>query len=437
MAKKVIVIGSGFAGMATATFLSKTGWDTTILEQQPGPGGRAGQLLAQGFAFDKGPSWYWMPDVFERYFQQFGKRVSDYYSLQRLDPSYRIYESSGPVDIPAGVPALKELFERWEPGAAARLDAFLREAAYKYRVGMERLVFKPGRSLTEFLDWGVIQGIFRLDVFSSMKSHVNKYFKHPSIRRLLEFPVLFLGALPENTPALYSLMNYADMEGGTWYPQGGMYSIVEAMAALAREQGVRFQFDEKVTRIRIENGRAAGVETAQGFWQADVVVSGADYHHTESSLLPPAFRSYTEKYWDSRHMAPSCLLYYVGLNKKLENIRHHSLFFDTAFDRHAQDIYTLPSWPENPLFYLCAPSVTDSTIAPPGCENLFFLIPVAAGLGGDSPEVRDRYFELLLRRLEHNTGSSIDASIVYKSQFSQTDFIREYNSYKGNAYGLA
>jgi phytoene desaturase len=437
LSKKVVVIGSGFAGLSAATFMAKAGWETVVLEQQSGPGGRAGQFCEDGFVFDKGPSWYWMPAVFERYFRQFGKKVSDYYTLQRLDPSYRVYEQDGPVDIPAGVPALKVLFEQWEPGAAAQLGKFLEEAAYKYRVGMENLVYKPGRSLTEFLDLEVIKGVLRLDVFTSLKKHVHRYFRHPSIRRLLEFPVLFLGALPENTPALYSLMNYADMEGGTWYPQGGMYRIVEAMTALAREQGVRFHFDTKVTRIRTEGKKAVSVVTEKGEWEADVVISGADYHFTESSLLPPELQSYTSRYWDSRQLAPSCLLYYVGLDRKLDNIRHHSLFFDAPFEPHARDIYTTHTWPDNPLFYVCAPSVTDDSVAPKGKENLFFLIPIAAGLSGDTPAVRDRYFAAIADRMERHTGQSIRDAVIYQKTAGPAEFAADYNSYKGNAYGLA
>jgi phytoene desaturase len=417
--------------------MAKAGWDVIVLEQLPGPGGRAGQFIEQGFVFDKGPSWYWMPGVFERYFRQFGKKVSDYYTLERLDPSYRIYEQEGPVDIPADLQSLKALFENWEPGASSQLDKFLREAAYKYRVGMEKLVFKPGRSVTEFFDTDVIRGIFRLDIFTSMRKHIRKYFRHPSIRRLLEFPVLFLGALPEHTPALYSLMNYADIMGGTWYPRGGMYKIVEAMYALAVETGVAFQFEERVTRIHLEKGRATAVITEGGEWKADVVISAADYHFTESQLLPSGFRSYTEKYWDSRVMAPSCLLYYVGLNKKLTNIRHHSLFFDAPFEQHAREIYTTRQWPDDPLFYVSAPSITDPAAAPEGCENLFFLIPVAAGLDGDSELVRERYFSDIIRRMERQTDQSIREAIIYKKSFALTDFVHEYNSYKGNAYGLA
>jgi phytoene desaturase len=445
LSKKLIVIGSGFAGLSAASFMAKAGWQVTVLEKHATPGGRARQLKEDGFVFDMGPSWYWMPDVFERYFQQFGKNVPDYYALQRLDPSYRIYRNDGLINIPAGFDELKKLFESLEPGSAKQLEKFIAEAAYKYNTGMRKLVFKPGLSFTGFLDADIIKGIFRLHIFSSIKKHIHTCFKHPVIRQLLEFPVLFLGALPQNTPALYSLMNYADIIGGTWYPKGGMFSVVSAMHQLAVELGVQFCFNQNVTQISIEKGTAKKVITASGEFEADVVIGAADYHFIESELLPQSSRSYTEAYWNKRTMAPSCLIYYVGLNKRLSDISHHSLFFDTSFEQHADEIYTSKQyeiytskqWPAAPLFYVSAPSVTDDAVAPEGCENLFFLIPVAAGLEGDSEAIREKYFSMIVERMEKHTKQSFAGSVIYKKTFAQSDFISEYNSYKGNAYGLA
>lgn len=422
--------------------MAKAGWDVTVIEKQDSPGGRARQLKAEGFVFDMGPSWYWMPDVFERYFGRFGKKVSDYYQLTRLDPSYRVYYPDGPVDVPADLQALKKLFDTIEPGSGEKLDQFLAEAQFKYEVGIQKLVFKPGQSLTEFMDMDILKGIFKLDVFRSMKSHVAKYFTHPKLVELMEFPVLFLGALPEKTPALYSLMNYADIKGGTWYPEGGMYSIVKAMYDLALELGVHFSFGQTVTGIDIENGEARGVnaEAKNGVatrFEADVVIGGADYHHVETKLLPGDYRSYSEEYWEKRVMAPSCLLYYVGLNKKLEGIQHHSLFFDTSFAVHGKEIYTTKEWPSNPLFYVSATSVTDPSAAPEGCENLFLLIPVATGLEHDTEELRAKYFNQVMERMEKHLGQTIRDSVIYQKSFALSDFVSEYNAFKGNAYGLA
>ncbi len=431
--------------MSAASFMAKAGWDVTVLEKHSMPGGRGRKFSAAGFTYDMGPSWYWMPDVFERYFNCFGKKVSSYYELIRLDPSYRVYYPDGPVDIPAGYPQLQQLFESIEPGSAARLDLFMKEASYKYDVGINKLVHKPGRSLSEFLDADLAKGIFKLDVFTSMKKHIGKYFKHPKLIQLMEFPVLFLGALPSDIPALYSLMNYADIKLGTWYPQGGMYHIADAMYQLATELGVKFKFNCNVNEILVEQGTAKkvlatetnGDQQNQLVQDADVVIGGADYHFIETQLLPPACRTYTEQYWNKRVMAPSCLLYYVGLNKKLKNITHHSLFFDVDFDQHGTEIYDNPTWPTDPLFYVSAPSVTDVSVAPEGCENLFFLVPVATGLSGDTEAVREQYFEKIVKRYEKQIGQEISGSIIYKSAYSVSDFIQDYNAFKGNAYGLA
>ncbi|MBI1343024.1 MAG: phytoene desaturase [Terrimonas sp.] len=437
MSKSVIVIGSGFAGLSAASFMAKAGWDVTVIEKNGQPGGRARQLKEEGFTFDMGPSWYWMPDVFEHYFNAFGKKTEDYYQLIRLDPSYRVYWEKGYMDVPASYEELKKVFESEEPGSAAFLDKYIQEAAFKYQVGINKLVYKPGRSVTEFMDRDILKGIFRLDVFTSIQKHIRKHFKSPKLRQLMEFPVLFLGALPQNTPALYSLMNYADIVGGTWYPKGGMYAVVSAMYELALELGVKFHFNEEVREIVVENNQATKLITQHDSFKADIIISGADYHFTETKLLPQAYRSYREAYWDKKIMAPSCLLYYVGLNKKLDNVLHHSLFFDVPFDQHAGEIYDHPQWPTRPLFYVSVNSVTDSQVAPAGCDNIVFLVPVASGLENDTEDLREDYFKRIVKRMEQHTGQSIEDAVIYKKTYSVSDFTSDYNSFRGNAYGLA
>ena len=435
--KKVLVIGSGFAGLSAAINLADKGFDVTILEKNASIGGRARQFTDSGFTFDMGPSWYWMPDVFESFFNKFGKSVSDYYDLIRLDPSYQVvYENGEAVPIPAKMPELKALFDSLEPGSGVRLDAFMKQAAYKYEVGINQLVYKPGRSLAEFADLKLLIDVIRMDVFQSMSKHVRKYFSHPKLIQLMEFPVLFLGALPQNTPALYSLMNYADMALGTWYPKGGMYKIVEGLGKLAKDLGVKIKTSCEVKSIATDNGKVSHVVTAEGTIRADVVVAGADYNHVETKLLDQEDRNYSEKYWESRVMAPSSLLYYVGINKRLDGLLHHNLFFDTDFTPHAHDIYTSPAWPEKPLFYASLTSKTDDTVAPEGHENLFLLIPVAPGMN-DTKEIQEKYFEMIFKRMEEYSGQSILDSVVYKRNFAHSDFIKDYNSFKGNAYGLA
>jgi len=434
--KSAIVIGSGFAGLSVATNLAAAGFSVDIFEKNDTPGGRARKFEAEGFTFDMGPSWYWMPDVFERYFQNFGKKVEDYYHLQRLDPSYSVFFEDSRLDIPASFDKLCDLFEKYEVGSSKALKKFLAEAEYKYEVGMNDLVYKPGLSLTEFVDWRVISGVFRLQLLNSLSSHVRKYFKHPYLIELLEFPVLFLGAKPSKTPALYSLMNYADIKLGTWYPEGGMHKIIEGMVALAEEFGVRIHTSSPVEKITTKNRQVTGVIAKGKSHTADYVVSGADYHHTEQKLLDSNERNYDSNYWDSRTMAPSSILYYVGLDKKIDGLEHHNLFFDADFNQHAEDIYELPAWPKSPLFYVSVTSKTDPSAAPENCENLFILIPTAPGLA-ESDDIKSHFFKLVMDRMERKLEQSIREHVIYKREFAFSNFKEDYNSFKGNAYGLA
>jgi len=438
MKHRVVVIGSGFAGLSVATHLAHEGYQVEVFEKNDSLGGRARKFSQDGFTFDMGPSWYWMPDVFEQYFNKFGKSVSDYYNLIRLDPSYRVYFAKDhAMDLPASMDGMYALFEKYETGSSQNLKKFLEEAAYKYEVGINDLVYKPGQSLLEFADMRVIKGAFRLQLLNSLSSHVRKYFKNPYLIELLEFPVLFLGAKPSKTPALYSLMNYADISLGTWYPMGGMHKIVEAMVSLAEEKGVEFHTNANVDEILLDKGKATGIKLESGeIHMADVIVSGADYHHTETKMLDLKSRNYTDQYWEKRTMAPSSLLFYIGLNKKVDGILHHNLFFDTDFNKHASQIYDKPEWPEEPLFYVSATSVTDPSVAPKGCENIFILIPTAPGLMDDQ-KIKDQYYDLVMRRMEGTFEQSIRDHVIYRRDFACSDFIQDYNSFKGNAYGLA
>jgi phytoene desaturase len=435
--KKVIVIGSGFAGLSAACFMAKEGYAVTLLEKNNSAGGRARKFEAAGFLFDMGPSWYWMPDVFERFFAQFDKKATDYYHLIRLNPSYQvIYSQHEKWNIPKDVEDLAIMLEQIEIGAANKLKLFLAEASVKYEVGMKDLVFKPGRSLSEFMSIDFFKGLLKLDLFTSHSQHVRKYFTNPKIISLLEFPVLFLGAKPQDTPALYSLMNYADIQLGTWYPMGGMHKIVEGMVELATSLGVEIKYNQAVTGFNTKSGRVEAVKTADVNYDCDIVIAGADYHHIDQEVLSLPNRNYTAAYWDKRTMAPSSLLFYIGIDKKIEGLQHHNLFFDEDFGKHAIEIYDHPQWPSKPLFYVCCPSVTDPSVAPAGKENLFILIPVAPGIE-DNDQIREKYFNIVMDRLETLIGQSIRPHIVYKRSYAHKNFMEDYNSFKGNAYGLA
>lgn len=435
--QKVIVIGSGFAGLTTAAILAKNGYAVTILEKNDQTGGRARIWEKDGFTFDMGPSWYWMPEVFEDYFQIFGKSVADYYDLVRLDPSYRVYFGQEDfIDIPASMQELEAIFEREESGGATRLREFLKQAAYKYEVGMKDYVFRPSHSITEFIDLRLIRESFRIQMFSSMRKHVQKYFSNPRLKKILEFPVLFLGATPANTPALYSMMNHADLTLGTWYPMGGMHQIVKAMTSLAEEQGVEIKLNHEVRKIEVTGGNAHRVITETGEFEADIVIANADYQHADQALLEPEWRNYSARYWENRTMSPSSLLFYMGLNRKAPEIQHHNLFFDEDFDLHAEEIYTHPKWPSKPLFYVSSTTKTDPSVAPEGYENMFILIPLAPGLQ-DSDEQREIAFNKVMDRYAAIVGDDIRPDIILRRGYAMRDFQKDYHSFKGNAYGLA
>lgn len=435
--KKVIVIGSGFAGLSAASYLAKAGFQVQIVEKNDSIGGRARQFAAEGFTFDMGPSWYWMPDVFEQFYQSFNHKASDFYNLERLDPSYQVYYEDGALPIPAKLEELFALFDSYEAGSGEKLKAFLNDAKYKYEVGMNDFVQKPALSITEFMRLDLAKKALGINLFQSISRVIRNTFSHPKLIELLEFPVLFLGATPQNTPALYSLMNYADMVLGTWYPQGGMFEIVKAFEHVATEQNVTISTNTEVLAVHINHKKISSVKTNQGSIDCDLVVNAGDYHHFDQHILPKPWQQYSASYWDKRVMAPSSLLYYIGLDTTLPNtLLHHNLFFDTDFAKHAQSIYENHTWPENPLFYACIPSKTDPTVAPANHENLFLLLPVSTRIQ-DTPEIREQYFQLIASRLQKHCGVDIRQHIIYRRDFANSHFVEDYHSFRGNAYGLA
>jgi phytoene desaturase len=437
MPKKVAIIGGGFAGLSAACELASAGVEVSLFEKNGSLGGRCRSFAEEGFTFDMGPSWYWMPEVFEQFFARFHTSPSDWYRLVRLDPSYAVIFGEKDVwNIPANLDELKELLEKWEPGAGDRLHDFLTEAEIKYKIGVGEFVWKPSTSVMEFFDLRVLTQGLKLQLFGNMKDHVRKYFKHPNIIKLLEFPVLFLGAKPADTPALYSLMNYADIQLGTWYPMGGMVKIPEAMAQLAQQLGAHLHCNNNVSEVLCEKGKATALRMDDEIITFDAIIGAGDYQHIDATLLPKGYQNYNASYWESRTMAPSALIFYLGVNKKISGLMHHNLYFDKDFEVHSEEIYDHKSWPSAPLFYACVPSVTDSSVAPADCENIFILIPTAPGLD-DRPDLHATYLKDCIERMERQTGTSIGPFIVYQRSYAHRDFISDYNSFKGNAYGLA
>ena len=434
MKKSISIIGSGFSSLSAACYLAKSGHEVEIFEKNSTPGGRARQFKKDGFVFDIGPSWYWMPDVFEKFFGDFGKSVSEYYDLERLDPGYQVYFGKDDfIYIGDSLEKIYNTFEMVEQGSAAKLKKFIAKAADNYKIAIDELVYRPGVSPFELVTPDTIKKIGCF--FSNVKWEVTREFRNPKLAQILQFPVLFLGAKPANTPAFYNFMNFADFGLGTWHPKDGMYSIVKGIVKLAESLGVKIHVNSPVEEILLENKKAVGLKTNGKTVLSDIVLSGADYHHTET-LLPKNQRSYSEAYWDKKIFAPSSLLFYVGLNKKVKNVSHHTLFFDVDFDKHAKTIYDTTKWPEEPLFYANFPSISDPDMAPRGKEACFILIPIAPGLE-DTNELRNHYFDVVFKRLEKLTDQKLKDDILFRESFGVNDFISVYNSYKGNAYGMA
>jgi phytoene desaturase len=432
--RRISIIGTGFSSLASACYLAKAGFDVNMYEKNDQIGGRARTYERDGFRFDMGPSWYWMPDIYERFFNDFGKTTSDFYNLLRLSPSYKVYfEDSSYVNIADNMELIYEMFEKEEPGSSKHLKKFISRSETNYRASIDKVVYRPGFSPLELITPETVANVNQF--FTTISHEVRKRFKSKKLIQLLEFPVLFLGAKAEDTPAFYSFMNYADFVLGTWYPEGGMHKIVEALSNQAVELGVKIHTSSPVEKILTKDKKAVGLLIDGQEVYADLILSGADYVHTES-LLEPRFRRYSPKYWDKKVFAPSALVFYVGFNKKLENISHHVLFFDKDIKPHAEDIYDNKQWPEAPLFYANFTSMTDDSVAPKGKETGFFLIPIAPDLE-DSEEVREKYFEQIISRLELHTKQSVKSDIIFHDSYCVSDFKKDYNSYKGNAYGMA
>lgn len=434
MKKQIKIIGSGFSSLAASCYLAKQGHSVTIFEKNTTIGGRARQLKKDGFTFDIGPTWYWMPDVFERFFADFGKKPSDYYELIKLSPAYQVYFGVKDfVTIADNLSEIIETFEAIENGSGKKLASFMKEAQSNYDIAIKDLVYRPGVSPLELVTLETAKKVNQF--FGNISKDIRRRFTNTKLIQILEFPVLFLGAKPSDTPSFYSFMNFADFGLGTWHPKNGMYSVILAMEKLALELGVTIQTNSNIEKIVVENGTAKAIIVNGKTIEADIILSGADYHHSET-LLDKKYRAYSEKYWNNRTFAPSSLLFYVGFDKKIENVEHHSLFFDVDFDIHAAAIYDIPKWPEEPLFYASFPSKTDAGSAPSGKEAGIFLIPLAPGLN-DTPELRETYFEKIISRFENLTQQTVKNNIIFKESFCVNDFIKDYNSYKGNAYGLA
>lgn len=438
--KSVIIIGSGIGGLATAGLLAKQGYQVKVFEKNEQLGGRASVFEAEGFRFDMGPSWYLMPDVFEHFFSLMGERVEDHLSLTRLDPSYRIFSQNqpNPTDLYSDVARDYHTFETFEPGSSKQLKTYLAQAEEAYTIAKAHFMYKNYDSWRDFFTKEAFIHGRRLSVFSSMHRYIKKFFRSDALQKIMEYQLVFLGSSPYDTPALYSIMNYIDFKLGVYYPQGGMYEIVKSLARMAEKYKARLQVQAPVRRILIKDGKACGVQLENGQeYYADIVISNADIHHTDTQLLPPEYREYTDAYWQSRTLAPSALILYLGVRGKIPSLTHHNLIFSQDWKKNFDEVFTHPQWPSDPSLYVCAPSVTDTTVAPEGCENLFVLVPIPAGIAYSEQELDAQEARILRLIAERMHIPDLESRLIYKRRFCVKDFAERYNSFQGTALGLA
>jgi phytoene desaturase len=435
--KRIDIIGAGLSSLSAACFLAKQGHEVHVHEKNKSVGGRSRVFKDEGFTFDMGPSWYWMPELIDSLFEELGEKRSDYFKLERLSPSYKVFwKDAAPTDIPSNIEALYELFETFEKGGGEKLKKFMKDAETKYDIAIPEFLEKPGVKLNEVINLRVLKQALKLDVFKSVDKDVSNRFSSKQARAILNFPVIFLGEMPSRIPSLYTLMNFADMGLGTWYPEGGMSALAVALQKVAEKNGAVFHFNQAISSFECENEKVVAINTRDKSIPVERIVAGADYNFVEQNLIPKKFRRYSEEYWDKRSLAPSSLIFYLGIKGEVKGLEHHNLFFDEDLDAHGKEIYENPKWPSKPLFYACVPSKTDKDIAPVNCENMFLLIPIAPDLE-DTQEMRDYYYHMILERMEKQTGEKIIDRVIYKKDYCISDFKADYNSYKGNAYGLA
>lgn len=440
--ERLVVVGAGIGGMAAAARLARDGFAVTVVERNDQVGGRARIWRQAGYTFDMGPSWYLLPEVFERFFAGFGKKTADYYELKPLAPSYRVFFGPGEAhDVPPDRAGVVALFDRLEPGGGAKLVRYLDEAAYKYRVAVGEFLYRDYRTIFDFLNWRMLTEGLKLNVLGKLDAAVRKRFADRRARQILEYAMVFLGTSPNDAPAMYALMSHVDLTQGVFYPLGGLSSVAQGLRRLAEEQGVEFRLGTEALRIATERSRAVRVDVRGPDGQTaslpcDAVLANADYAHVETELLVPADCSYPKKYWEKRVVAPSMFLLYLGLKRPLEKLAHHNLYFQADWNRHFDAIFNQPAWPEEPCFYVSCITKTDPEMAPPGRENVFVLVPVAAGLADDEA-TREEYARKMIRHVEKMTGEDIAAHVDTMRIFSQRDFAGDYHAWKGTALGIS
>jgi phytoene desaturase len=436
MPKKVAIIGAGFGGLSAAAYLARDGYDVTVYEKNSQPGGRAIVTKSKGFVFDMGPSWYMMPDLFDDFFADFGYKTSDFYKLVQLKPSYRVYNQDTKFDVSSknheGIKILEESF----PGVSKGLQQYLSVTGNEYDYIRKHLLDKDYLQLQDTFNRKTFGMLGKPERLRSYHYRVNKYVKNKDAQKILEFMTVFMGGSPQNIPGIYSLLGYVDMELGIWYPMGGFGEVVKQFENLAKDQGAKFVYNSEVSKIKSQNGLASSLEVNGKVLPFDIVIANADYHHVDNDLLDGSKRGYSESYWTRRTLSPSAILAYLGVDKKVPGLLHHTMFFDADWHGHFDQVFKNKAWSEKPLFYVGTPSKTDPTVAPKGQENIIILAPMANGLNPTKKQAND-LIDSLIKRMEDKIGHKFAKDIIYKNVVDHEFFEQTFNSYQGNAFGLA
>lgn len=436
---KAIIVGAGFGGLSLAALLAKNGFNVTVLEKNEQPGGRASVYNDEDFYFDMGPSWYLMPDVYEKFFAEFGKKPEDFFKLERLDPSYRIFfGNKKSVDVAADIEKNYILFDSLEENGAKKLEEYLKSSKELYDFSLNEMLYKDYTSILDFFNGKLLLKGYKMNILENLQHYVNKKFESDEARKILEYAIGFLGGAPANTPSFYHLMSHVDLTMGVFYPQGGMRKVVDSIYKLAQSYGVNFQFNEPVEMLDIHDHNVKRVITSKADYDVDLVIVNVDYAHSELNFLTNDNRTYNAKYWDSRVMAPSAMVVYVGVDHTIDKLVHHNLFLDDDWEHGFDTIFDSKkaAWPENPSYYVNVPSRTDSSAAPQGSDTLFILIPLAPGLE-DNSKLRENFYNKIMDDLESKIDENIRDHTVVKRIFALDDFKSRYNAYKGTALGLS